>query len=292
MANINDFTITGKTKVLCLFGSPVAHSISPMMHNEAFKLLGLDYRYFCFDVGEADLEQAFAAMRLFDFRGCNCTMPDKNRAYELVDELSPVAKIIGACNTIVNDNGVLTGHNTDGKGYMLSAKNAGFDLTGSTMTLMGAGGAATAIAVQAAFDGVKKINIFSIKDQFWGRAENLVAEINKNTECTATLFEFNDDDLRKSIEESDILTNATSVGMAPHEDGCLIKDKSMLRPDLIVSDVIYNPRKTKLLAMAEEVGCKTFNGMYMLLYQGAEAFKIWTGKDMPTEEIKKLYFSE
>lgn len=292
MANINDFTITGKTKVLCLFGSPVAHSISPMMHNEAFKLLGLDYRYFCFDIGEADLEQAFAAMRLFDFRGCNCTMPDKNRAYELVDELSPVAKIIGACNTIVNDNGVLTGHNTDGKGYMLSAKNAGFDLTGSTMTLMGAGGAATAIAVQAAFDGVKKINIFSIKDQFWGRAENLVAEINKNTECTATLFEFNDDDLRKSIEESDILTNATSVGMAPHEDGCLIKDKSMLRPDLIVSDVIYNPRKTKLLAMAEEVGCKTFNGMYMLLYQGAEAFKIWTGKDMPTEEIKKLYFSE
>ena len=292
MANINDFTITGKTKVLCLFGSPVAHSISPMMHNEAFKLLGLDYRYFCFDVGEADLEQAFAAMRLFDFRGCNCTMPDKNRAYELVDELSPVAKIIGACNTIVNDNGVLTGHNTDGKGYMLSAKNAGFDLTGCTMTLMGAGGAATAIAVQAAFDGVKKINIFSIKDQFWGRAENLVAEINKNTECTATLFEFNDDDLRKSIEESDILTNATSVGMAPHEDGCLIKDKSMLRPHLIVSDVIYNPRKTKLIAMAEEVGCKTFNGMYMLLYQGAEAFKIWTGKDMPTEEIKKLYFSE
>ena len=292
MANINDFTITGKTKVLCLFGSPVAHSISPMMHNEAFKLLGLDYRYFCFDIGEADLEQAFAAMRLFDFRGCNCTMPDKNRAYELVDELSPVAKIIGACNTIVNDNGVLTGHNTDGKGYMLSAKNAGFDLTGSTMTLMGAGGAATAIAVQAAFDGVKKINIFSIKDQFWGRAENLVAEINKNTECTATLFEFNDDDLRKSIEESDILTNATSVGMAPHEDGCLIKDKSMLRPHLIVSDVIYNPRKTKLITMAEEVGCKTFNGMYMLLYQGAEAFKIWTGKDMPTEEIKKLYFSE
>lgn len=291
MANINNFTITGHTGVLCLFGSPVAHSISPMMHNEAFKLLGLDYRYFCFDVGENDLEQAFAAMRLFNFRGCNCTMPDKNRAYELVDELSPVAKIIGACNTIVNDNGILTGHNTDGKGYMLSAKNAGFDLTGSTMTLMGAGGAATAIAVQAAFDGVKKINIFSIKDQFWGRAENLVAEINKNTKCTAALFEFNDDDLRKSIEESDILTNATSVGMAPHEDGCLIKDKSMLRPDLIVSDVIYNPRKTKLLSMAEEVGCKTFNGMYMLLYQGAEAFKIWTGKDMPTEEIKKLYFS-
>ena len=291
MANINEFTITGKTKVLCLFGSPVAHSISPMMHNEAFKLLDIDYRYFCFDVDENNLEQAFAAMRLFDFRGCNCTMPDKNRAYELVDKLSPEAKIIGACNTIVNDNGILTGHNTDGKGYMLSAKDAGFDLTGSTMTLMGAGGAATAIAVQAAFDGVKNINIFSIKDQFWGRAENLVKEINANTNCNAKLFEFNDDDLRESIKNSDILTNATSVGMAPNVDGCLIKDKSMLRPDLIVSDIIYNPRKTKLITMAEEVGCKTFNGMYMLLYQGAEAFRIWTGEDMPTEEIKKKYFS-
>lgn len=291
MANINEFTITGKTKVLCLFGSPVAHSISPMMHNEAFKLLDIDYRYFCFDVGENNLEQAFAAMRLFDFRGCNCTMPDKNRAYELVDKLSPEAKIIGACNTIVNDNGILTGHNTDGKGYMLSAKDAGFDLTGSTMTLMGAGGAATAIAVQAAFDGVKNINIFSIKDQFWGRAENLVKEINANTNCNAKLFEFNDDDLRELIKNSDILTNATSVGMAPNVDGCLIKDKSMLRPDLIVSDIIYNPRKTKLITMAEEVGCKTFNGMYMLLYQGAEAFRIWTGEDMPTEEIKKKYFS-
>ncbi|MCR5628477.1 shikimate dehydrogenase [Eubacterium sp.] len=291
MANINEFTITGKTKVLCLFGSPVAHSISPMMHNEAFKLLDIDYRYFCFDVDENNLEQAFAAMRLFDFRGCNCTMPDKNRAYELVDKLSPEANIIGACNTIVNDNGILTGHNTDGKGYMLSAKDAGFDLTGSTMTLMGAGGAATAIAVQAAFDGVKNINIFSIKDQFWGRAEKLVKEINANTNCNAKLFEFNDDDLRESIKDSDILTNATSVGMAPNVDGCLIKDKSMLRPDLIVSDIIYNPRKTKLITMAEEVGCKTFNGMYMLLYQGAEAFKIWTGEDMPTEEIKKKYFS-
>lgn len=291
MANINEFTITGETKVLCLFGSPVAHSISPMMHNEAFKLLDIDYRYFCFDVGENNLEQAFAAMRLFDFRGCNCTMPDKNRAYELVDKLSPEAKIIGACNTIVNDNGILTGHNTDGKGYMLSAKDAGFDLTGSTMTLMGAGGAATAIAVQAAFDGVKNINIFSIKDQFWGRAENLVKEINANTNCNAKLFEFNDDDLRESIKNSDFLTNATSVGMAPNVDGCLIKDKSMLRSDLIVSDIIYNPRKTKLITMAEEVGCKTFNGMYMLLYQGAEAFRIWTGEDMPTEEIKKKYFS-
>lgn len=291
MANINEFTITGKTKVLCLFGSPVAHSISPMMHNAAFKLLDIDYRYFCFDVGENNLEQAFAAMRLFDFRGCNCTMPDKNRAYELVDKLSPEAKIIGACNTIVNDNGILTGHNTDGKGYMLSAKDAGFDLTGSTMTLMGAGGAATAIAVQAAFDGVKNINIFSIKDQFWGRAENLIKEINANTNCNAKLFEFNDDDLRESIKNSDILTNATSVGMAPNVDGCLIKDKSMLRSDLIVSDIIYNPRKTKLITMAEEVGCKTFNGMYMLLYQGAEAFRIWTGEDMPTEEIKKKYFS-
>jgi shikimate dehydrogenase len=289
--NSEEQIITGHTGVLCLFGSPVAHSISPMTHNEAFKLLGLDYRYFCFDVGEADLKQAFDAMRLMNFKGCNCTMPDKNMAYKLVDKLSPVAKIIGACNTVVNENGVLTGHNTDGKGYMLSAKDAGFDLDGKKMTLMGAGGAATAIAVQAAYDGVKELNIFSIRDQFFDRAQATVNAINENTECIASLHEFDDTDLAHCIANSDILTNATSVGMAPNIDACLIRDKAMLRPDLIVSDIIYNPRETKLIKMAKEVGCPTFNGMYMLLYQGAEAFKLWTGKDMPTEEIKAKFFS-
>lgn len=285
--------ITSHTKLTGLLGSPVAHSISPLMHNESFKMLGLDYVYLCFDVPEDNLETVFNGLKKLNIAGFNCTMPDKTLICQLVDELSPAASMIGAVNTVVNDNGKFIGHNTDGIGYMQSVKDAGYDITGSTMTLLGAGGAASSIFVQAALDGVKNINIFSIKDRFWEKAERMVEAVNKNTDCTARLMELGDDALlADSIADSQILTNATSVGMAPNVDGCIVSDNSMLPEGLIVSDVIYNPMETKLLKMAKERGCKTFNGMYMLLYQGAEAFKIWTGREMPVEHIKKLYFNK
>lgn len=283
--------ITGHTKLTGLLGSPVAHSKSPLMHNEAFKELGLDYVYLCFDVPENNLKTAFEGLKKLNVAGFNCTMPDKTLICELVDELSPAASMIGAVNTVVNDNGKYIGHNTDGIGYMQSVKDAGYNIIGENMTLLGAGGAASSILVQAALDGVKSINVFSLKDRFWGKADKMVDAVNKNTDCKVTLFELGDDSvLADSIANSRILTNATSVGMAPNTDNCIIPDKSMLSKDLIVSDIIYNPMETKLIKMAKEQGCNTFNGLYMLLYQGAEAFKIWTGKDMPVEHIKKLYF--
>ena len=279
-------------KLTGLLGSPVAHSKSPLMHNEAFKELGLNYVYLCFDVPENNLKVAYEGLKKLNVAGFNCTMPDKTLICELVDELSPAASMIGAVNTVVNKDGKFIGHNTDGIGYMQSVKDAGFDIIGDTMTLLGAGGAASSIFVQAALDGVKNINVFSIKDRFWEKAEKMVDAVNSKTDCNAKLIELgNDDVLGESIEKSQILTNATSVGMAPNVDGCIIPDKKMLREDLIVSDVIYNPMETKLLRMAKEQGCQTFNGLYMLLYQGAEAFKIWTGKDMPVEHIKELYFT-
>lgn len=284
--------ITGTTKLTGLLGSPVAHSISPMMHNEAFSILGLDYVYLCFDVGTDSLKTVVEGMKTMGVRGFNCTMPDKNLMCELADDLSPAARLIGAVNTVVNDNGKLTGYNTDGIGYMQSVKDAGHDIIGKNMTLLGAGGAATAVCTQAALDGVASINVFSIKDQFFDRAKNMVDNINKNTNCKASLYDLEDKtELNKSIGNSQILTNATSVGMSPNTDNCIITDESVFRNDLIVSDVIYNPRETKLLKIAKEHGCKTFNGLYMLLYQGAEAFKIWTGKEMPIKEIKEKYFS-
>lgn len=284
--------ITGTTKLTGLLGSPVAHSISPMMHNEAFSILGLDYVYLCFDVGTDSLKTVVEGMKTMGVRGFNCTMPDKNLMCELADDLSPAARLIGAVNTVVNDNGKLTGYNTDGIGYMQSVKDAGHDIIGKNMTLLGAGGAATAVCTQAALDGVASINVFSIKDQFFDRARNMVDNINKNTNCKASLYDLEDKtELNKSIGNSQILTNATSVGMSPNTDNCIITDESVFRNDLIVSDVIYNPRETKLLKIAKEHGCKTFNGLYMLLYQGAEAFKIWTGKEMPVKEIKEKYFS-
>lgn len=283
--------ITGHTKLTGLLGSPVAHSKSPLMHNEAYKLLGLDYVYLCFDVPEKNLETAFEGLKKLNVAGFNCTMPDKTLMCSLVDELSPAAKIIGAVNTVVNKNGRFIGHNTDGTGYIKSLESYGHTIKNKKMTLLGAGGAASSICVQAALDGARAIDVFSVKDAFWNKAEKMVSDINQNTDCYVKLIEIgNDDVLGNSLSDSDILTNATPVGMAPNIDGCLISTPDMLRSDLIVSDIVYNPLETKLYKMAKEKGCPVFNGLYMLLYQGAEAFKLWTGKDMPAEDIKAKYF--
>ena len=211
---------------------------------------------------------------------------------ELCDKLSPAAEIIGAVNTVVNDNGIFTGYTTDGIGYMRAVADAGHNIIGKKMTLLGAGGAATAVLVQAALDGVSEISVFSIRDSFFERAERTVAALNERTNCKVTLYDFEDESiLRREIGDSAILTNGTSVGMAPNTDRSIITDSTMFHKDLIVSDVIYNPRETKLLKLAKEAGCATFNGLYMLLYQGAEAFKLWTGQDMPVSIIKEKYFS-
>lgn len=286
--------ITGYTRLTGLLGSPVAHSVSPLMHNEAFRQLGLDYVYLCFDVKEEGLKTAVEGLKMAGIRGFNLTMPDKNKMVELVDCLSPAARLIGAVNTVVNDDGILTGHNTDGIGFMRSVKDAGYDIIDQEMTLMGAGGAATAICVQAALDGVKKIHLFTRpSSRFHQRTVALVDRINRTTDCQVTLYDQADQcALRTSMERSAILVNGTSVGMAPDTDASVIEDSSFFIPGKIVADIIYNPRETKLLRMAREAGCKTFNGMYMLLYQGAEAFRIWTGQEMPTEQIKEKYFHE
>lgn len=286
--------ITGRTQLTALLGSPVAHSVSPLMHNEAFRQLGLDYVYLCFDVNEEMLPQAVAGLKACGIRGFNLTMPNKNKVVELLDELSPAARMIGAVNTVVNDHGRLIGYNTDGIGYMRSVRDAGHDITGRTMTIMGTGGATSAICVQAALDGVKKIHIFARPtSRFWDRTIHLADVISRELPCEAQVHETADARaLKEAVAESALLLNATSVGMAPHTEESIIKDTSVFRPGLIVSDVIYSPRETLLLHQAKEAGCQVFNGMYMLLYQGVEAFRLWTGKDMPVQLIKEKYFSD
>ncbi len=284
--------ITGHTGLLCLLGSPVAHSISPEMHNEACDQLGLDYSYLAFDVPEDKMPQAVEGLRTMGARGWNITMPGKNIMCKLADKVSPASEISGACNTVVNDNGVLTAYTTDGVGFMRAVAENGVDIIGKKMTLFGAGGAATAILVQAALDGVAEINVFNVKDNFYDRAESIVAQLNERTECKVTLHDFSDPDLiRASIADSAILVNGTSVGMAPNTDATVLPDTSMLHEGLFVFDVIYNPAETRFLREAKEAGCKTANGMYMLLYQGAASFKLWTGEDMPVEIVKEKYFS-
>ncbi len=284
--------ITGHTGLLCLLGSPVAHSVSPAMHNEACKQLGLDMAYLAFDVPEEKMPEAVAGLRTMGAKGWNITMPGKNIMCKLADELSPASEISGACNTVVNRDGVLYATTTDGVGFMSAVAENGVDIIGKKMTLLGAGGAATAILVQAALDGVKEINVFNVRDNFFPRAEEIVKKLNERTDCKVAIYDFEDPEiLRESIADSAILVNGTSVGMAPNVDRTIITDTSMFHKDLFVFDVIYNPQETRLLREAKEAGCKTGNGMYMLMYQGAASFELWTGEKMPIDVIKEKFFS-
>ncbi len=285
--------ITGNTRLTGLLGSPVSHSLSPLMHNEAFRQLNLDYVYLAFDVGTNSMETAVNGLRALNIRGFNITMPCKNRMATLCDKLSPAAAISGAVNTVVNDNGVLTGYTTDGIGYMKSLQHAGHNIIGRKMTLLGAGGAATAVLVQAALDGVAEISVFNRKGPSYERMVQTLARLKEYTPCKVSLYDLEDETaLKREINDSTIFTNGTSVGMAPNIEQSIITDDTLFHKDLIVSDIIYNPRETKLLKLAKERGCKTCNGLYMLLYQGAEAFKLWTGQDMPVALVKEKFFSE
>ena len=281
--------ITGHTELIGLIATPIRHSSSPRMHNEAFAKLGLDYAYLAFEVGSEELEDTIKGFRAMKVRGSNVSMPNKTLVHKYLDKLSDAAEMCGAVNTIVNDDGVLTGHITDGIGYMSGLKDAGIDIIGKKMTIVGAGGAATAIQVQAALDGVKEISIFNRKDEFYERAQKTVKDINEKTNCKATLYDLEDlDKLKEEIASSYIFTNATGMGMKPLEGQTYIPDKSFLREDLIVTDVVYAPAETALLKMAKEVGCKTLNGFPMMLFQGAAAFKLWTNQDMPIEHVKEV----
>ncbi|WP_133620830.1 shikimate dehydrogenase [Paenilisteria rocourtiae] len=283
--------ISGKTQLIGLLGTPISHSLSPKMHNEAFTRLGLDYVYLAFDVGTEQLEDVLKGYRAMGIRGCNVTMPNKVLVRDYLDALSPAAKLAGAVNTIVNEDGILTGHITDGTGYMRALMEEGIDIIGDKITIAGAGGAATAICIQAALDGVKEISIFNRQDAFYERAKQLVLDINAKTACKAQLFDLADlESLRGEIASSVIFINATSVGMEPLVGQSVVPDTSYFRPGLIVSDVVYVPAKTQLLEMAEGVGCKTVNGLGMMLWQGAKAFEIWTGEEMPVDDIKALIF--
>ena len=285
--------ISGHTQLLALLGSPVGHSASPAMYNYSFEKLGLDYAYVAFDVKEEGMEQAIAAVKLFNMRGCNVTMPGKNIAVKFMDELSPAAELIGAVNTIVNDNGHLTGHNTDGVGFVRNLKEHGVEVAGKKLVIAGGGGAATAIQCQCALDGAREITIFNKKDAFFQRSVDTAEKIMKKLpECIVNVYDIDDiDKMTEEINSAEIFINGTIVGMKPMDDQSVIKDTSVFRKDLVVCDVVYNPEETKLLREAREAGCTCIGGKGMLLWQGVAAFKLYTGQDMPVEEVKEKFFS-
>ena len=287
--------ITGHTRLYALIGSPVGHSGSPAMYNYSFEKLGIDSAYLAFDVPLEKTADAVAAFRTLHVGGFNVTMPCKTAVAQLVDRLSPAAELVGACNTVVvEEDGTMTGHITDGTGFIRNLKEHGVEIKDKKIVLLGTGGAATAIAVQAALDGVAEIAIFNRKDEFFANGEKTVEKIQKAVPSIGSVFIEdldNSERLKEVIGRSDILINATRAGMSPLED-VLPVPAELLRPELAVADVVYNPRETLLIRKAKEAGCRAaIGGIGMLLWQGAAAFELFTGKEMPAEEVMEKFFS-
>lgn len=285
--------ITGHTGLLALIGSPVGHSGSPAMYNYSFRRLGLDYVYVALDIKEHEVKDAIAAIKLFRMRGANVTMPDKTEAANYMDELSPAAQIIGAVNTIVNEDGKLIGHITDGEGFVRNLEDHDISVKGKKITVAGGGGAATAIQVQCALDEAREITIFNIKDAFFERTLQTAEKIKKAVpSCVVNVYDIADTEkMTEEICGSDIFANATIVGMKPMENESVVKDLCAFRPGLVVADAVYNPKETRLLREANEAGCICIGGQGMLLWQGVAAFKLYTGMEMPVEEVKERFFS-
>lgn len=285
--------ISGHTKLFALIGSPVGHSGSPAMYNYSFERTGIDAAYLAFDIPLENVKEGVAALKTLHVGGFNVTMPDKTAVAGLVDEISPAAKLIGACNTVtVSEDGKLTGHNTDGVGFVQNLREHGVAVQDKRLVVLGAGGAATAICVQAALDGAQEIAIFNRADEFYANGEKTVEKLcTAVPSCKVSIQPLEDAHaLSQAVEGCDILVNATKVGMKPLNGQSLV-DASLLRKDLVVADTVYNPRKTLLIEQAEAAGCTAIGGIGMLLWQGVAAFRLFTGKEMPAQEVLEKFFS-
>jgi shikimate dehydrogenase len=274
--------ISGKTGVCAIIGDPVEHSLSPIMHNAAFKELKLNLVYVAFTVTRNELKEAILSAKILGFRGLNVTMPHKTPVIKYLDDTDSMAKLIGAVNTVLNDGGRLVGFNTDGIGAMRALKENGISLNGKRMLLLGAGGAAKAVAFQAAREVEKLVVLNRTPEKAERIAEVLQKKFGKKVKGRA----FSSDFLKEEIKNTDILVNATSVGMHPDVNRSLVP-RTLLRPSLCVMDIIYSPLEPKLLKDAKAVGATVVSGLEMLIYQGAASFEIWTNKSAPVEVMKK-----
>ena len=267
-------SISGKTKVCGLIGDPVEHTMSPAMHNAAFKQTGLDYVYVAFEVKSNSLGKAIEGMRALKMAGLNVTIPHKVNVIPFLDKLDPLSEKIGAVNTIVNDNGVLTGYNTDATGFLQPLLEKGIEPEEKYVALVGAGGAARAISFILAERGANLVIINRQEELDW--AADLAERITQTFGKDVNAMELTRGNLSGALEKADILVNATSVGMSPNDDETPVP-ANLLKSGIIVYDVVYNPIKTKLLIDAEAAGAETISGIDMLVWQGILAFEKWTG---------------
>lgn len=276
--------ITSQTQVTGVIGHPISHSLSPLMHNRVFEYLDLDWVYLPFDVAPQNLEEAIKGMRGLGIRGLNVTIPHKERVIPFLDEVSPEAETIEAVNTILNEEGKLIGYNTDVPGFVRPLKDFEEKLRGKKAVILGAGGASRAViyALLKHFD----LNQISVINRTLEKAERL-AERFRGEGCEIRAFGLTEENLEEQVPSASLVVNCTSVGMFPEVNGCVIKGKRLLKKGQIVYDLVYNPLETRLLKLAKERGAIPIPGLEMLLQQGAESFKIWTGVQMPLDSIRE-----
>ncbi|MCW4034113.1 MAG: shikimate dehydrogenase [Candidatus Bathyarchaeota archaeon] len=274
--------VSGKTRVCAIIGDPVEHSLSPVMHNAAFGFLGLNLVYVAFTVTAKELQTAVLGAKSLGIRGLNVTMPHKNAIINHLDKLDKTAEAIGAVNTVLIEDGKLTGYNTDGVGAITALHENGVKTEETKIVLLGAGGSAQAIAYHAAQEADELV----ILNRTTKNAQLLVDELRKSFDSKIKAGALSVDVLKKELKDADILVNATSVGMHPNVDQSPVP-KDLLHPDLCVMDIIYNPLETKLAKDAKSVGAKVVSGLDMLVYQGAVSFEIWTNCPPPVDVMKK-----
>ena len=258
--------ITGHTELVGLMAYPIRHTQSPTTHNIAYDKNGDDVIQLAFEVDNDSLKDAVQSIRALKMLGSNISMPNKTVVHQYLDEVDEAARLCGAINTVVNmrdENGQVTGklkgYNTDGMGYWQGLTEEGIDFKGMKMVLIGTGGAATAIAVRGALDGIAELEIFNIKDKFYSRGEEIADLINKNTNCKATMNDLGDLDLLKEkMHAADLFCDATGVGMHPLEDISNIPDPSYFKKNLIVTDTVYAPRETVMMKQAKDAGCEKY----------------------------------
>lgn len=286
--------ISGHTHIISLLGSPIRHSMSPATHNLSFEKLGVDSVYVVFDVTESDLPQIVQAMKHMDsWDGSNVTMPCKQAIIPLLDGLSESAELMGAVNVLKKEDGKIIGHNSDGIGFMNNLRKHGVNTSGETMTLIGPGGAGSAIVVQAALDGAKKVHVFAREGgPSYTRSTTLLPRVAEKTGCELILHAFEDKEaMKQAIAESDVLVNATPVGMGAESLESPVPAE-FITPEIVVADAVYHPRMTKLLTDAEAKGCTIVGGIGMMIEQAATGEEIWYGVEMPTQEILDELFAE
>lgn len=258
-----------------LIGWPVEHSVSPAMHNAAFAALGLPWRYTLIPVAPDRLEQELAELKAGGFRGVNVTVPHKQSVMPYLDETSEAARAIGAVNTIILRDGRLIGHNTDADGFWRALREAGYEPAGKSALVLGAGGAARAVVYALARGGSR----VSVWNRTAGRARGLALDLQKVGLTLSVVARLSD----LELADVDLLVNATSIGMWPHEDASPWPATLPIGAHWTVFDLIYNPMETRLLAQAAAAGARTIGGLAMLVHQGALAFELWTGKSPPTD---------